>query len=255
MRLFTILLLVLSLTEFVQAAEFDHSHQHFDRVLKQYVKNGLVNYAGLKTHPQELNSYLDQLASVPEDEFARWNENQQMAFLINLYNAATLRLIVDHYPVKSIKDIGGVLNGPWKQKVVHLWGETITLDDLEHGILRKRYAEPRVHFALVCAAHGCPPLREEAYTEKKLNEQLDDQGRRFIGNKEKNRVDVSAHVVYLSPIFKWYAQDFEKKGSPVLKWITPFFTKEEQAALTNGGEFKIRYTDYDWSLNDSSVGK
>ena len=149
-----------------------------------------------------------------EVEFNRWTQPQQLAFLINLYDAATLKLIVEHYPVKSIKDIGNFFKGPWKQEVVPLLGKTVTLDYLEHGVLRKKYAEPRIHFAIVCAAKGCPPLRAEAFVADRLNEQLDDQGRVFLGPKEKNRWDTHARVLYLSPIFKWFSEDFERNPAP-----------------------------------------
>ena len=139
---------------------FDQSHSRFDRVLKKFVKDGLVDYAGLKANPGELRRYLDELSTPSEMDFGRWMEKEQLAFLINLYNATTLRLIVDHYPVKSIKDIGNLWKGPWDQPVVRLFGRKVTLNTIEHDILRKNYEEPRIHFALVCAARGCPPLRD-----------------------------------------------------------------------------------------------
>jgi hypothetical protein len=237
-----------------RAADFDQSHRLFDQVLKRHVKNGLVDYTALKAGRADLDTYLDQSAAVPESEFARWNQSQQIAFLANLYNAATLRLIIDHYPVKSIKDIGGVFSGPWKQKVVQLWGATTTLDDLEHGILRKKYAEPRIHFALVCAAISCSPLREEAYTGAALDSQLDDQGRKFLGDPQKNRVDAPNRVVYLSSIFHRYGGDFEKKAGSVLAFIQTYLPKDVQTELARG-DFKIQYLDYNWSVNDFSARK
>jgi hypothetical protein len=246
--------LVFALLAPAGAADFDQSHRLFDQVLKRHVKNGLVDYTALKTGRADLDTYLDQVAAVSESEFARWNQNQQIAFLINLYNATTLRLIIDHYPVKSIKDIGGLFSGPWKQKVVRLWGATTTLDDLEHGILRKRYTEPRIHFALVCAALSCPPLREEACSGAALDSQLDDQGRRFLGDPQKNRIDAPNRVAYLSSIFHWYGGDFEKKSGSVLAFTQPYFPKDAQAELARG-DFKIQYLDYNWSLNDSSARK
>lgn len=138
-------------------AEFDQTHALLTGLLDRQVKDGRVNYAALKEEPAALHTYLDQVAAVPELEFKRWSEADRLALLINLYNAATLKLIVDHYPVKSIKDIGGLLRSPWKQKVVRLFGQVITLDHLEHEIIRKEYPDARAHFALVCAARGCPP--------------------------------------------------------------------------------------------------
>jgi hypothetical protein len=233
----------------VPGADFDQSHALFDGVLKQFVRNARVDYAALKAHPQDLNRYLEHLASVAKADFQQWNEGQQMAFLINTYNAYTLRLILDHYPLKSIKDIGTAFSGPWAQPVVRLFGESLTLDTVEHKMLRKDYREPRIHFALVCAAKGCPPLRNEVYVTARLDEQLDDQARKFLANPEKNRVETSEHVVYLSPIFKWYTADFEKKSGSVLAALKPYWPGNPPADLASGG-FRIRYTDYNWSLND-----
>ena len=230
-------------------AEFGQTHALFTSVLTNYVKDARVDFAALKAHPQDLTRYLDQVAAVSKAEFKKWSEPEQIAFLANAYNAYTLRLIIDHYPLKSIKDIGSFINGPWDQPVVKLFGETITLNTLEHKILRVDYAEPRLHFALVCAAKGCPPLRNEAYVGVRLNEQLNDQGKQFLAETAKNRVEAAEHTVYLSPIFKWYAGDFEKKSGSVLAALKPYWPAKPVAGYE---DFKIRYTDYDWSLNEQS---
>jgi hypothetical protein len=232
----------------LQAAEFDQDHEPLSRILQTYVKGGLVDYPALITCRQPLDQYLVEVASVAEPDFKRWTEPQRLAVLLNAYNAYTLQLIIDHYPVKSIKDIGSFFKGPWEQPVVRLFGRTLTLNNLEHDIIRKDYPDPRIHFALVCAARGCPPLREEAYVADRLNEQLDDQARQFLATPAKNRVDADAKTVYLSPIFKWYGEDFEKKHGSVLAALRPYWPKAEATALAQGG-FRIRYTDYDWSLN------
>ena len=241
-------LFAVALTVRVAAAGFDQSNALFDGVLKQYVKSAHVDYAALKAHPQDLNRYLDQVSAVSKIEFKKWSEPQQIAFLANAYNAYTLRLIIKNYPVKSIKDIGSFINGPWDQPVVQLFGETITLNTLEHKILRKDYAEPRLHFALVCAAKGCPPLRGEAYVAARLNEQLDDQAKQFLAESGKNRIAATERTVYLSPIFKWYGGDFEKKSGSVLAALKPYWPGKAVAT----DDFKIRYTDYDWSLNEQT---
>ena len=246
----TLLAAALTLTASTAAADFDHSHALLDQVLKAHVQDALVNYPALKANPKDLNAYLDQLAAVTEADFQKWPEKQQLAYLINLYNAATLRLILDHYPIASIKKIGGFLSGPWKQEVVRLFGKTTTLGAVEHEILRVKYTEPRVHFAIVCAAYGCPPLRSEAYVADRLGQQLDDQGKRFLGTAAKNSVDARARVLYLSPIFKWFSEDFEKKSGSVIKFVAPFFPDDARKEIDKGG-LKIKYTGYDWSLNDS----
>ena len=231
------------------AAVFDQSHGKLDAVLSPHVRGGWVDYAVLKGRPGPLVEYLDHLASVRESDFIRWPEKEPFAFLINLYNAATLKLIIDHYPLESIKDIGGFFKGPWKQDVVWLFGNVTTLGDLEHEIIRKQYRDARAHFALVCAARGCPLLRGEACVASRLDEQLEDQARAFPGQIAKNRVDASSRSLYHSPVFKWFSDDFEAQSGTVLEFLEPHFSEKDRKALAGGG-FKIRYTDYDWSLND-----
>jgi hypothetical protein len=243
----TFLAVVLSAAP-THAAKFDHSHARLAKVLKAQVKDGWVNYRALKSAPIQLQAYLRETRSVRESEFNRWSKNQQLAFLFNLYNAATLQLILDNYPIASIKKIGGFFSGPWKQKVVQLFGETTTLDHLEHGIIRENYTEARAHFALVCAAKSCPPLRAEPYLATTLNAQLEDQGRVFLGQTAKNRLDAAAGRLYLSPIFKWFDGDFEKQAGTVQKFVQPYFPKSQQAAFA--GSLSIKYTDYDWTLNE-----
>lgn len=231
----------------VFAAEFDSSHALFDAVLKQSVKDARVDYAGLKARPQELNGYLSQVAAVSRTTFKGWTEPAQIAFLVNAYNAYTLKLIVDHYPLKSIKDIGNFLSGPWDQPAVRLFGQVTTLGQLEHGILRKDYDEPRIHFALVCAAKGCPPLRAEAYTGARLEVQLVDQARQFLAQPDKNRIAGADRTIHLSPIFKWYAGDFEKGHGSVVAALRPYWPGTSGALASE--DLKVRYTTYDWSLN------
>lgn len=243
-------LLACSIFGTAEGFAFDHTHQQLDGVLKKFVKDGLVNYAGLKADPKVLRTYLDGAAAVKADDFEKWNQSQQLALLINVYNAATIDLIVQRYPIASIKKIGSLFKGPWDQPVVRLFGETVTLNYLEHDVLRRKYSEPRVHFAIVCAALGCPPLRPEAYTADRLDEQLTDQGRTFLNSKQKNRIELEKRVVYLSPIFKWFPEDFEKQSGTVIKFIAPYYPANVQEELKKDG-FKVRYTDYDWSLNDS----
>lgn len=241
--------LCLCLTGTATAAEFDHLHRRWTDVLAHQVKDGLVDYSALKAQPAKLNAYLVTLAEVPQAEFARWTERQRLAFLCNAYNAATVRLIVDHYPVKSIKDLGGLFSSPWERPVVKLFGAVHTLDQLEHRMIRPQFREPRIHFALVCAARGCPPLRAEAYIEERLDEQLADQARKFLASPEKNRLDEVTGTLHLSPIFKWYGDDFGRDTDSVLRALKPYWPKASAAALSKGG-FRIRYTDYDWSLNE-----
>jgi len=233
------------------AAGFNQTHTAFDEILQAHVRDGLVNYQALKADSKPLTAYLDSLAAVKESEFKTWPEKERLAFLINLYNATTLQLITTHYPVKSIKDIGSFFKGPWDQPTVRLFGRTRTLNDLEHKIIRVQYREAWIHVALVCAANGCPPLRSEAYVGDRLEAQLADQAGIFLANASKNRVDAGKRTVYLSSIFKWYGVDFEKESGSVLKAIQPYWPEKDREVVRDG-KLKIRYTDYDWSLNEQS---
>jgi len=228
--------------------EIDQSHAAFTAVLKKHLKNDMVDYAGLKKDPAELNVYLDTLDDVPEPTFRKWNKDQQMAFLINLYNAATLKLIVDHYPLKSIKDIGNVAKGPWKQEVVRLFGKHETLDHIEHGLLRENYNDPRIHFAVNCASIGCPALRPEAFQAAKLDSQLEEQARKFLQDSSKNRLDAENKVLHLSPIFDWFKGDFTAKSGTVEKFVAPYLKPADRKVIERGG-LSIKNTDYSWNLN------
>lgn len=230
-------------------APFDHSHAAYSNVLQKHVVNGIVDYSALLKDRARLDAYIQTMAAVRLQEFQRWGNEEQLAYLINLYNAETLQLIVDNYPVDSIRDIGGFFTKPWDLKVVSLFGKTVTLNTIEHGILRKNYQEPRVHFALVCAARGCPPLRNEAYVPDALYQQLDEQARVFFGTPEKNRVEIADKTVYLSPVLKWYGDDFGATSRRMLDYVSHYFPADAAAALRTQ-EFSIEYTHYDWDLND-----
>lgn len=227
--------------------QFDHSHAAFTFILSQHVKNELVDYAGLKRNPAPLNSYLDALATVAEPAFKKWDRKQQMAYLINLYNAATLKLVVDHHPLKSIKEIGGA-KGPWKQEVVRLFGKLRTLDHVEHDLLRPGYQDARVHFGVNCASIGCPALRAEAFQATKLDAQLDEQGRIFVRDASKNRLDAKNKTLNLSEIFDWFKGDFAKDAGTVEKFIAKYASDADRQVIQKGG-LSIKHTKYDWSLN------
>ena len=231
-----------------EAGTFDHTHQELTDVLKEYVEKGLVDYSGLNQNPEGLDQYLRNLASVPLRKFQSWTKDQQLDFLINLYNAQTLRLILDNYPVDSIKDTGGLVTKPWDLKIADLFGKVVSLDTIEHGMIRKNYAESAIHFALVCAARGCPDLRAEAYQAGKLSEQLDDQAQSFLASRKKNLIDLDNQVLHLSPIFKWYKEDFQEGSRGVAYYISRYFQGDVARRLRTE-KFKIRYTNYDWSLN------
>lgn len=242
------LLFFCSATRAASAEDFDSTHVAFTEILAANVVTGEVDYPALKASPAKLEAYLDSLAKVPEATFKSWPIPEQMAFLINLYNATTLKLILDHYPVSSIKDIGSFFAGPWKQKVVRVFGAIKTLDNIEHGTLRPLYSDARIHLALVCGAKSCPALRREAYVGSKLDAQFLDQGKNFFAQLEKNKIDVAKKTMTISKIFSWFRADFEKTSGSVEKFITPYLEPATAQAVMGGG-FSISYSTYDWSLN------
>jgi hypothetical protein len=227
-------------TAFTQQAP---SHQQWDKLLKKHVNtSGLVDYKGIQKDKAELDAYLKTLSdNAPQ---ASWSENEQKAFWINAYNAYTVSLILMHYPVKSIKDIAGKIykiNTAWDIQFINIGGKKYDLNNIEHGMLRKKFNDPRIHFAIVCASMSCAKLRRDAYTPAKLDAQLDEAGRDFLNNKLKNRV--SADKAELSKYFSWYKGDFTKNGS-----LENFINKYSVTQIS--AKTKISYLDYDWSLNE-----
>ncbi len=237
--------LLLFLSHPILQAAFDHSHKDFTSVLQQNVKGKKVDYAAIHKNPDPLGRYLVELATVTKSDFHGFTEKEQLAYLINLYNAATLKLIVDSYPLKSIRD----LQSPWKQNRVKLFGEYTSLDAIEHERLRKDYSEPRIHFAVNCASIGCPALRNEAFTAAKLETQLDQQTHAFLNDPSHNRFDPADNTIHLSSIFDWFGGDFKKHSGSIEKFIAPYFPKDAQKPILSGSA-KIKFSDYNWNLND-----
>ncbi len=219
-------------------------HSAYAELLKKHVREGAVDYQGFKNDESRLDQYLKVLAGVNTADLSR---NEQFAFFINAYNAWTIKLILTGYPgIESIKDLGNLLTGPWKKKIARIDGKTLTLDDIEHKILRPRFKDPRVHFAVNCASKGCPPLRSEPYYGSNLEQQLDEMTRGFINDSARNRLE--DQTLYISRIFKWFAGDFDDD-------VIGFFVKYaegdlKERLLTGEGRIKVTYLDYDWSLND-----
>lgn len=244
-------------------ASLDHDYTKWNVLLKKHVTwlpgntQTVVDYHGFKKERAELKEVLDEWSAVSQAEFNAMNRNQQMAFLINAYNGFTVELVLTQYPkLKSIKDIGGVFSSPWKQDFFTLLGKKRNLDWIEHAQLRPNYKEPRVHAAVNCASIGCPALRNEAFTANKLNAQLDDGMRRFLSDPSRNRVKNG--VLQVSPIFKWFAEDFEKGHQGFnevkdvfAKWAKDMGTSPEIVDKIASKSLPIAYTDYDWALNEA----
>lgn len=254
-KLFTSTVLFALLVGTLLADNFNHQHTLWNEILKKHVDTdrgvSRVDYQAIQRNQAALNQYLEELESVSLEEYQGWSKPQRLAFLINAYNAFTVKLIVDNYPVDSIKDLGGWLSSPWKKEFFTLLGEEKHLDNIEHDIIRMEFNEPRIHFAVNCAAVGCPPLRQEAFVAERLDQQLEEATRVFLMDERKNRYDPLNQRLELSSIFKWYGIDFEKKAGSVEAFVAPYLTKNLQAQeRIRRREVKIRYFDYDWSLNE-----
>jgi hypothetical protein len=236
------------------SAGFDHSQKSWTDFLKKSViikdQASFVNYRTIKQNPDELNAYVRSVEAVSRADYEKFSSNEKLAFLINAYNALTIKLIIDHYPIRSIKDIGSIFRSPWKIEFFNLLGHRSDLDKIEHGLIRNEFSEPRIHFALVCASLGCPALRNEAYVGTRLDDQLEAAPLGFLRDGNKNRY--SAKQVELSSIFKWYGHDFEKKFGSVRNFVAPRLTEnaENQKSIRDE-KTAIVFLDYDWSINEA----
>lgn len=247
------------------------SYKNYASVLEAHVdEKGKVNYSKLKKNSSGLEAFLNNLKALGPGHYQEWRGEKKIAFWINAYNALTLKVIIDHYPIKSsffrslsypknsIRQIPGV----WDKIAFSVMGEELTLDQIEHQILRKEFQEPRIHMALVCAANSCPLLRREPYEGSKLYEQLENQTEKFLSDPKNFAVDKTNHQVYLSSIFKWFGEDFAKvykaekgfrrlnqKERAVLHFISQHLPEEDQKFL-HEGSYRIKYLKYDWTLNE-----
>jgi hypothetical protein len=222
------------------------THSTWDELVQEHVSDrGVVNYQGFLQDSVRLKQYLDQLSQNPPNN-RHWTPDERKAYFLNLYNASTVLLILRHYPLQSIRDIVPRLqipfvNTPWTITFIDIAGEKLTLDNIEHGIIRKEFEDPRIHFAVNCASRSCPILHNQAYEGARLDEQLDQQARTFINDPRFNRITPdSAH---LSSIFKWYSGDFTRTTS-----LIGFLNQYSEVKLKPGAT--VTYADYDWSLNE-----
>ena len=254
------------------AAEFDHAHRVWDQVLKTHVHGSFVDYASLAKDTQRLDLYLKQLDSVTRADVDAWSRDKQLAFWINAYNAFTLRVILDYYPINTWTFKGLVvprnsiiqIPGVWKKLEWAVAGQSLTLDHIEHGLIRPTFKEPRIHFAIVCASIGCPDLRSEAITYDQLEHQLEDQTRAYLSNTTKGvRMDFEKGRVSVSKLFKWFNEDFDvmapsgfkaggrsKKERNALNFIARYLRSPRGWELLQSADTDFDFLSYDWSLNE-----
>jgi len=218
-------------------------HNLWDGLLKTHVnEQGNVNYEGFLQDSVKLNQYLDLLqTNHPND--TNWTQQEQLAYWINAYNAFTVKVILDNYPVKSIKDIAGsipFINSTWDLRFINIEGNDYDLNNIEHSILRQDFNEPRIHFAINCASISCPKLANEAYLPEKIEAQLDRAAKGFINNPQKNQLN--ENEVALSKIFSWFKGDFTK-GQSLISFLNQY------AEIQISEEAKVSHLDYNWQLN------
>ena len=255
-------------------AAFDRTHPLFDGLLRTQVIDGRVDYRRLVDDQDGLRAYLDQLAAVTPDELAAWPREDQLAFWINAYNAFVLMSVVEYYPLARHTLVGlafpsnSIWQVPnvWKAARWHAANRLVSLDMLEHEIIRPNFREPRIHFALVCAARSCPNLRSEAYRGDRLNGQLEEQARRFLANPDKGlRLDARNHTVLLSKIFDWYGADFAQPSPSsarfsgrngaeraVIEFVSSHSADPGVREFLRNPGITIGYLPYDWTLNDQA---
>jgi len=253
-KLFAIYLFVL----ITFAQNKNDQHLLFTQILNDYVQQGLVSYINLK-EDKRLDKYLEQLENTNPDNLLT-NEDK-LAFWINAYNAFTLKFIIEEYPIESINDLhwGGLYLGSllgttvWDDEKIIINGTSLSLNNIEHDIARKKFNEERVHFAMVCASYSCPSLRNEAYEGFELNEQLNEQARIFFNDETKNKFDLKKRTAYLSKILDWYSSDFGNDDQSILLYISQFLDSEIADDIRrNSSQWEIDHLSYNWDLNEQN---
>jgi hypothetical protein len=257
MKISRILLAGLGLLATSMSLAFDHSHSELNSILKNHVtwnddgRNTTVDYAGLEGDRRVLDRYLASLTSVTQSEFKLFQKRQQLAFLINAYNAYTISWVSKNYQnIDSIKDLGTLFRSPWKAKRFTLFGTQVSLDFIEHDLIREpgRFDDPRIHMAVNCASVGCPALRPEAFTADRISDQLNDSVKRFLADAERNQLN--GDTWFISPIFKWYKKDFINTSGSVINWILTYLKVANNLNdKVNANDIEVKFTKYDWSLN------
>ena len=221
------------------ADEVDYSE--YARLLERYVAAGGVRYAAWVETPADLAALEDFLAAAASVDVAGLSAPAQKAFYINLYNAAMLQAVFEHWPIESVKEIGPKAFSIFKKEFIRQGDQRLSLDDVEKGILLKDYFDPRIHFAVNCASESCPPLRAEPFIGKRLEAQLEEQTRLFAASNRAGRVDEAGKSVAYSSLLDWYADDFP--GSSPAEYLNRYRAEPLPT------DFETGWIPYDWSLN------
>ena len=237
-------------------ASFDHQHSLWAELLGKHLVeipgSSQLDYRAIQLDPSTLDAYLGVVSTVDRGQYDSWTSPQKLAFLINAYNAYTVKLIIRDKIPGSIKDLGGWFQSPWKKKFFKLFGKGAHLDHVEHELARKNFNNCRLHFAFNCASIGCPALLGEPWLAEKLEKQLDGASRRFLQDTSRNRYEPETNQLELSKIFKWYEGDFSKDPScgGVARFVSNYITRDpvlqKKIATTSP---RIKYLPYNWSLN------
>lgn len=233
-------------------APFDHTHAAYARLLDAHVDDaGVVDYTRMASEGRTaLEESVRALESACSADYETWSNEERLAYWINAYNLYTLRLVAENMPVASIQDLGVVKHTVWFRTVTRATAlhEELSLDAIEHAILRGEFSEPRIHFAIVCASQSCPKLARVPYRADGLGAQLDDAARSFVRDESKNRYDAATHTLALSSIFQWFEGDFTRGGGTLVDFVSPYLDDEARAAL-RARPPTVTFLDYDWSLN------
>ncbi|MFT5289961.1 MAG: hypothetical protein ACI82F_002032 [Planctomycetota bacterium] len=239
-----------------EAAEsFDHTHRRWNAILKLHVEGDRFDYAALAKERGELDAYLGELSAVERADLESWAKPQRFAFWINAYNAFTILKVIDNLPLDSIRDLDKSfgLNTVFEQewiplKALHPSGKLkrMSLNDIEHTILRERFKDARIHAAVNCASISCPPLLGEAFVPDRLDAQLSSQMRAFVADRVRNTFNRDDNSVRLSKIFDWFADDFKRDTDSVRDYLVRFASEADAEFLR---EAKLKYASYDWDLN------
>lgn len=241
-------------------------HSTFTGVLQQHLHGSLVDYAALKANPTALETYLRELEATPPAVVETASRSEQLAFWINAYNACAIKLVLDHYPIRKagfpaslVKSLQGLpansirqIPDTWKRKFCNVAGGLRALDEIEHEIIRPM-GEPRIHFAVNCAARSCPALASEAYTGVALDEQLEAAVRRLIGNPEHYRLERGSQpALHVNKVLDWYKDDFGGTQG-VVDFLLSYMPPEDAEYIRANRPISVHYVHYDWTLNDSAV--